>query len=123
DENIELDPGKQDYAKDDDALHDRWRRDIKYQVMVRLADMMNEQEKRQEKKDTSLKVVKTIDQMEKEVRDKVAKDYKTRFGNFAKETEETRLSMYFECIANAFDPHSDFLSSGAKKSVCGSKAL
>jgi len=116
DENIELDPGKQDYAKDDDALHDRWRRDIKYQVMVRLADMMNEQEKRQEKKDTSLKVVKTIDQMEKEVRDKVAKDYKTRFGNFAKETEETRLSMYFECIANAFDPHTDFFAPEERKS-------
>jgi len=113
-ENIQLEPAKMEYPKNDDELHDYWRRYLKYQVMVRLAEEMSIQEKAQEKKDTSVKI-KTPAENEIDARNKVLKDNRTAFANFAKESESTRLSGYFNCITNAFDPHTEFFAPAERK--------
>jgi carboxyl-terminal processing protease len=53
--------------------------------------------------------------MEKDARDKTLKANRNSFTTFAKQTDETRLSNFFECIANAFDPHTDFFAPEERK--------
>ena len=67
DENVQLDPLKMDYPKDVEQLHDEWRRYLKYQVMVSLAESLNKQEKAQEKKDTTVKIL-SYEENEKKAR-------------------------------------------------------
>ncbi|MEY4926825.1 MAG: hypothetical protein RI894_1261, partial [Bacteroidota bacterium] len=51
DEEYEADDDKRGYAADDAALRDLWRKYLKFQVLSRLSDMIDDQEKAKEKKD------------------------------------------------------------------------
>ena len=51
-EKFETDFDKREYVKDDKELKDRWRKLLKYQVLVRVADKIEVQEKAEENKDT-----------------------------------------------------------------------
>ena len=108
-ENIELEPAKMDYAKDDQELHDYWRRYLKYQVMVRLTEALDAQDEAKKKNDTTVKQ-KTFAENESDARKKVLKNNLTAADNYFKETDTQRLSNYLNCITNAFDPHSEYFA-------------
>jgi len=114
DENIELEPAKQHYAKDTNELRDYWRRYVKYQVLIHISEALANQEKAQEKKDTSVKI-KTYDEIEKDARKKVLDANQNAFTSFAKESNEVRLSAFLNCITNAFDPHTEFFEPQERK--------
>ncbi len=109
-ENIELEPAKKSYAKDTIELRDYWRRYLKYQVMVHIAETMSTQEK----KDTAIKI-KTYAEMEKDARKKVLEANRNAFDDFAKETDENRISLFLNCIANSFDPHTEYFDPPDRK--------
>jgi carboxyl-terminal processing protease len=113
-EEIETDYEKMPFAKDDKALAEQRRKSLKYQVLYRLSEAMTSQEKAQENKDTTVKV-KPFDQMEKDARTKVLNTYKTLFHDFAEATEQDKLSEFIDCIANAFDPHTEFFAPPERK--------
>ncbi len=48
-ESIETDPDKSDYPKDDIALKECWQKELKYQVLTRVTDMIEHQEKIKDK--------------------------------------------------------------------------
>ncbi len=108
-ENVQLDPLKMEYAKDVDQLHDQWRRYLKYQVMIRLAETMKKQEKAKAENDTTVKIL-PYEQLEKDARKRVLEDSRVGFSNFANETEPERLSSFLNCVTNAFDPHTEFFT-------------
>ncbi len=114
DENVQLDPYKMSYSKDTVELHDQWRRFLKYQVMVSLAEALNNQEKAKEKKDTSVKI-KTFEENEKDARKKELDGARKAWTAFAKETDQDRLSFYLNCITNAFDPHTEYFAPADRK--------
>ncbi|OWY24204.1 tail-specific protease [Sphingobacteriales bacterium UPWRP_1] len=114
DESMELDPKKLGYVPTKEALKTRWYQSLKYQTMVRLADMMEEQEKALEKGDKTYKT-KTIEEMEAEARQKVLKTQDSWFNRMAKITPDDRLAAYLNSITSAYDPHSNYFPPKAKE--------
>jgi len=113
-EDIETDPEKLSFAKDDKDLNEQRRKSLKVQVLYRLSESMTVQEKAQETKDTSVKV-KSYDQLEKDARQKVLKYYETLFHDQAGTSENERLSVFLDCIASAFDPHTEYFAPKDRK--------
>lgn len=105
-ETIETDGEKLEYAKDKAALKEAWRKQLKYQTLIRLADMKEEQQKKLEKEE--LKEKKTPEQMEKEAREKVKKTYDDLYDRLAKINTEDRRTTYINAIANVYDPHTGY---------------
>jgi len=113
-EDIQMNPDKVPFPKNMDELHERWRKLVKYETLIRLVDIMNDQEKAKEKKDTSYKE-KTYAQMEKEARDKLLKVYENDYHDDASVTDTDRLSDFFNVIANVFDPHTEYFAPEERK--------
>jgi carboxyl-terminal processing protease len=109
DESVELNPDKFKYAANKAELKEAWRKYLKYQVLYRVNDMMNEQEKALAKKDTSFKQ-KTAEQMEADARKKVLKSEDEVFDRLNKVDREDRFSLYLNAIVGAYDPHSDYFA-------------
>ena len=105
-ETIETDGEKLAYAKDKAELKEAWRKQLKYQTLIRLADMKEEQEKKIEKGEAKEK--KTPEQMEKEAREKVMKTYDDLYDRLDKINSEDRRTTYINAIANVYDPHTGY---------------
>lgn len=112
DEAIELDGKKLSYAKDKAALKEEWRKQLKYQTLVRLADMQKDQEQALAKGEKVEK--KTFEQMEKEAREKLTKNYKDLYDRLSKINKEDRRSIYINAVTNVYDPHTGYFPPKAK---------
>ncbi|MFD3002044.1 carboxy terminal-processing peptidase [Pontibacter toksunensis] len=105
-ETIETDGEKLSYAKDKAALKEAWRKQLKYQTLVRLSEIKKEQEKALEKGE---KVeTKTFEQMEKEAREKVKKSYDDLYERMARINKDDRRTTYINAITNVYDPHTSY---------------
>ena len=104
-EEYETDVDKRDFAKNERKLKDMWRRSLKYQVMSRLADMLEAEEK---KGDDEEKIAYT--ELEKKARAKVLKTHKDWFHRLERMDREKHLSIYINAITSAYDPHTNYLA-------------
>ncbi|AYA37151.1 tail-specific protease [Hymenobacter oligotrophus] len=119
-ETFETDSDKLGYPADEAARRDMWRRLLKYQTMVRVAEMMDEQDRQQTKSLASTKAepsgaviskpVRTPAQMEAEARKQVLKYYDERFQDLLQTDEADRLAEFANTVANTFDPHSEYFA-------------
>ncbi len=109
DETIELEADKIQWAKDTNDLKDAWRKQMKYQVLTRLSDLITAQEKASEKKDSVFEK-KTIAQMEEDARKKVLKSTDEWFKRINEFDINERRAVYLNCIANTFDPHTEYFA-------------
>ncbi|MBC5993569.1 carboxy terminal-processing peptidase [Pontibacter cellulosilyticus] len=112
DEAIELESKKLSYAKDRAALKEEWRKQLKYQTLVRLADMQKDQEQALAKGEKVEK--KTFEQMEKEAREKLTKNYKDLYDRLNKINKEDRRATFINAVANVYDPHTGYFPPKAK---------
>src|SRR5690349_14289760 len=103
-EEYEFDPKKMKYARTQEELKDEWRKMLKYQVLFRLDDLLNRQEKAQEKKDTAVKI-RPLDSLEAEARQKTLKSQEDWFKRLSKATDRDRFSEYANAVASVYDPH------------------
>ena len=115
DESIEMDAKKKSYAADKNALKEAWRKSMKYQVMTRLNEIMDVQEKAKETKDTSVKIMTNVE-MEADARKKVLKTNDEWFKRLDEYNLKDWTAVYFNTIANSYDPHSDYLAPKDKAS-------
>jgi carboxyl-terminal processing protease len=106
-ETYQTDPDKKEWAKDKNALRDDWRRMLKYDVLSRIEDQLNIQEKALKDKDTSV-VQKTFAELEKDSREKVKKRYDEWLKRIEQDDRDDRLSFYLNCLLNVYDPHSGY---------------
>src|ERR1051326_7056468 len=113
DESIETDPDKSVYPANSDELKDTWRKYLKYQVMVRVNDMSEQQEKAKEKKDTLTE--RSFAQMEEDARKKVLKSNDDLFKRLEKISYDDRLAAYLNVITNIYDPHTEYFPVKDKK--------
>lgn len=104
-ENLESDPKKTEWAKDDAELRARWEKWMKYEVISRITD---EQEK-QGKPDFK-GTPKTFEQLESEQRGKVLDTYDKWYKRLMKASRADRLELYLNAITNVFDPHTGYFS-------------
>ncbi|WP_432821774.1 carboxy terminal-processing peptidase [Trichloromonas sp.] len=118
DESIETDPEKLAFCKDEAELRERWRKIIKFQVLSRYLNLLEDQEGEQQaaaEKKEPLKNVKTVEQLREEAREKVRKSNIDFFDRMLKETEQDHYDRYFNAVTRAFDPHTNYLPPQSKE--------
>lgn len=107
DEEIELDAEKNSYAASPSELKEEWRKALKYQVMIRVHQELDIQERLEERSDTVIEI-KTLEEIEKDARDMVKRTHDDYFDRLSKFTREDRFGMYLNSISSIFDPHTNY---------------
>ena len=100
-ESYEADPEKLTYASDLEGLREYWRKMLKAQIISRYLDALTEQQAAKEKKSDDL--------LWKEARERVAKQDKEFFHRLHQETLQDHFDRFFDAVARAFDPHTDYM--------------
>lgn len=106
DEFVELDEEKRDFASTRDEVKDLWRKLLKYQVLSRVVEEQDKQEKAHEENDTV--TIKSIAQLEKEAREAVLKNNDRYFERMSKWEREDQKEVYINSIVNVYGPHTGF---------------
>ena len=102
---IELDGEKKAFAKNDDELKARWKEMMSYEIMTEVAGMMKKKEEdHKDYKD------KSKEEMLKEARAKVKKDFDAWYKRMDKRKRTVFLSSYINSITNVFDPHTTYFA-------------
>ena len=102
-EKVELDGDKKPYAKDDAELADMWRKMVKYEVMTRLANKLDDKDKGKE----GVKDKSEAD-LQKAALAEMTKQYNDYFKRIKKQKRNEHLSLYLNSAINVFDPHSEY---------------
>ena len=106
DEYLEIIKYNDKYYKNTKELNNYWRKLIKYDVLLNLKSLEEEQEIKRKKSDT-LKV-KTIEQLKNEAIEKVKKSWNDYFERLSKLTKEDFFNIYINSILKAADAHSEY---------------
>ena len=102
-EMIELDGEKKTFAKNDAELKNYWRKSLKYEVMNRLFDKMEDQKDLEEGEER-----KAIETLEAEARKATVEMYDDVFVRLKKLRRSDRISDYLNAITNIYDPHTGY---------------
>ncbi len=131
---VEMDGEKKSYAKNDAELKAYWEKSLKYDVLSRLVEKIETQEKKiaEEKDKLEGKVASTVDavitgsdsetedkeeeefiikteaELEQESREAVLKVYSDWYSRLAKKKRKDHLSDYLKAFSNVFDPHTEY---------------
>ncbi|MEL7020974.1 MAG: carboxy terminal-processing peptidase, partial [Bacteroidota bacterium] len=108
DEQIELDGEKKAFAKDDAALQEQWRKNLKYEVLTRLEDKIKEQDKKKEEETDEEVSPKSMAELEEEARASVLELYDNWYNRIGKLKRTDRLSNYLNVLTNIYDPHTGY---------------
>ncbi|HRF26193.1 MAG TPA: carboxy terminal-processing peptidase, partial [Ferruginibacter sp.] len=105
-EKIVLDSDKNAYPKNEAERKEVWRKRLKYAVLTRYSDLLDEREKNKDKKDFVSKPDSTL---EREARDQVRKQLGRYFSTRKnRETEEEHFSTFVNAITGIMDPHTTY---------------
>lgn len=107
---LEADGKKLAWAKDDAELRARWEKWMKYEVLGRITDEQEKQDKPDFKGEK-----KSFEQLEAEQRAKVLDTYDKWFKRLQKSDRSKRMEIYFNAITQVFDPHSGYYSPREKE--------
>lgn len=116
-ETLESDADKTDFALNDEKLKDLWRKSLKYQVLTRIDDMIDLQEKRKTSKGNKLDTakVKTFAEMEAEARAKVLSLYNDYFKRIEQQDDTEKFAAFVNAVTNVYDPHTQYLPPSDKE--------
>jgi len=106
DETYETNDDKKKFAANEKELAENWRKSLKFEVLVKLLDMVEEQEKAKTKSDTIK--TKTFAELEESARTKIKKRIDERFKRYDQLKRQDRLSIYLNSLTSVFDPHTNF---------------
>ena len=107
DEVYETDPEKLTYVDDLKGLKDRWHKIMRGQVISRYLGLVEDQKKAKEKL--------SDDTLWKQAKEKVAKVNKEFFLRLHQETLQDHYDRFFNAVAKAFDPHTNYLPPDKKE--------
>jgi carboxyl-terminal processing protease len=107
DELMETDPEKLDYVVDLKGLKNRWRQIIRAQIITRYLDLEEEY----------VEDGKEIDRQKlwEEASSKVAKRFEDFFIRLNQETLQDHYDRFFNAVARAFDPHTNYMAPSRKE--------
>lgn len=104
---LETDPEKLDFAVDPAALRERWRLIIKAQIINRYLEL--EQDYRDKGEEISSAGLLL------EATERVGKRLDNFFDRLRKETLQDHFDRYFNAVARAFDPHTNYMAPDRKE--------
>jgi len=133
-----FDPAKEDYLESDPkkivwttskaALRDRWRRVLKLQVLDEYLNLVEKENKAPAKgsgkqadtaKDTQQQKKISATELDKEAWSKAMSNIRERTTNYLnrllKESRQDHYNRYFDAVARAFDPHTNYLPPTSKE--------
>lgn len=111
---IETDPKKVPHPLSSADLKKSWHSAMKYQVMIRLAQLIEEEEKKDSTKKFDMSSPRFAE-LEKDAREKVGKTNADYFHRLKNMDRYDRYYSYLNCIANLYDPHTEFFPPKDKK--------
>lgn len=114
DEEYETDPKKITYARNEADLRKEWEKMLKSQVLFRLDDMLQRQEKAAEKHDTAVKI-RSFDTLEADARRKTLKGNEDWFKRLNKISARERFSQFANAVTSVYDPHTEYFGPREKK--------
>ncbi len=114
DETVYLDYEEMTFAASKADLKERWRKTVKYQVLARLVDELESQEKGLRENDPKVEI-KSFDELEAKARERVGKTYKNMFSTFNKLDTRDRVNNYVRSITMAYDPHTGYFPPADKE--------
>ena len=107
-ETVETDGEKLKFSSSKEDLKDAWRKSMKYNVLAKMFEIMDAQQKAKEKSDTDQ--IKSKEVVVVEARKKVLKMYDDYFKRLKKYNRNDRLAMYFNVITSIYDPHTEYFA-------------
>lgn len=115
-ETIQTDFEKSTFPANAADQREQWRKLLKYETLTRVAEMMDEQDKRHDrarvaslsKEPATAEPDRTPAQMEAEARKRVLKYYDEQFADQPDNNEI--LANYANVIANTYDPHTEYFA-------------
>lgn len=113
DESVELDGKKLAYVKDQDELVERWRKNMKYRVLIKFLDLKEiEAEK---VKDSVAYIAKSDTELEEEARASILNIQDRFFKRLQKLNENDRFALFVNSITSIEDPHTGYMPPEDKK--------
>ncbi len=106
-ETMESDPEKLDYVQDLETLRQRWRLLLKAQIINRYLDLEDQRRTDGQPIDRNALWV--------EARERVTKRFTDFFHRLHQETLQDHYDRYFNAVARAFDPHTNYMAPDRKE--------
>jgi carboxyl-terminal processing protease len=122
DETIQTDYEKTAFPTSVADRREQWRKQLKYETLARVAELLDEQDKRRDRvrlaslRHESLPAApaeRTVAQLEVEARQRLRKYYDEQFAE--QPDADELLARYANVIANTYDPHTDYLAPQRKE--------
>ncbi|MDX2247789.1 MAG: carboxy terminal-processing peptidase [Bacteroidia bacterium] len=107
-EYLEADYEKLDFAENEAALKDRWRKTLKYQTLSRLVTLMENQEKSVANSGQEGIETKSFATLEEEARLKVLKTQEQVFHRLERIPLSDRRADFINSVANVYDPYTGY---------------
>ncbi len=114
-EYYETDMEKTKYAETINELKDEWRKMLKYQVLLKIDELKEEERKKIEKDSTHTLKPSSFDSLEYKARQKVLKNNKDWFKRLKKLSYKDRMAAYLNTFINVYDPHTEYFPPKEKK--------
>jgi carboxyl-terminal processing protease len=121
-ETIQIDYEKTTFPTSAADQREQWRKQLKYETLARVAELLDEQDKRRDRvRLASLRheplpaapAERTVAQLEVEARQRVRKYYEEQFAD--QPDADELLASYANVITNTYDPHTDYLAPQRKE--------
>jgi carboxyl-terminal processing protease len=106
-ESIETDSEKMGFAKDNTELKSRWKKMLKYRVLLEVDTKLSRQEKAEKDSDTTV-TIKSFEDLEIDARAKVLKDFDRWFVKLGHEDRDDKIAVYINRFANVVEPHTSY---------------
>lgn len=106
---VETDPDQLGWPVSEADLRSRWADYLRFRVVSRVHDALEEQQKAVEKQDTTVKV-KSIEVLEKEARQREREIHEEYFNNLKDMERVEFLGVYLNAMANQYDPHTSYFA-------------
>lgn len=111
DENMDTDAEAIPYAKDAAEVHERWRKRIKYELLVRLTDNAKlAEESAKPESDTEGRESAKKPETEDQIKARIVR----RYENYAKvkhqASSDELLEMFLTAVTSSYDPHTTYMS-------------
>lgn len=111
----ETDIDKTTYAENLQQLKDEWRKMVKYQVLLKIDELKEEERKKIEKDSTHTLKPSSFDSLEYKARQKVLKSNNDWFKRLKKLSYKDRMAAYLNTFINVYDPHTEYFPPKEKK--------
>jgi carboxyl-terminal processing protease len=113
---FETDPDKIGYAKDDIELQKRWHQILKYQVLMRYVQLLEERDSNHpstNKKDVEYADTRTDKVLLQEASQKVRRSIQHLLTRLLEQTEQDHYDRFINSFVRAYDPHSAYMAPDA----------